>query len=236
MVVFILEEEIACTFVNSTVAGEPGYPGAFDPFIRVGGDTAWEVDDEDDTYVQLGPNATTLSDAIFSFLTPVTPFDVHDTTKVFRLRCIAHSVIGVGRLGAILGEFNEFTWFASGITAPPGPDYVELVGELGGDQFGLCVEVMAGLGTSGPVHTGSFVGAVMQNLDDSGPGAPDGTAINVTYLGLQIGHNETDEPPDETVTRVAVTRQYPRDDNLGVLSAGRLYPPPKSQRTFGGYQ
>lgn len=32
-----------------------------------------------------------------------------------------------------------------------------------------------------------------------------------------------------------VTRQYPRDDSLGIGSAPRLYPPPKRNRKVGGY-
>lgn len=40
----------------------------------------------------------------------------------------------------------------------------------------------------------------------------------------------------ESATLIAVTRQFPRDDALGLGSAPRIHPPPKGGRIAGGYQ
>jgi hypothetical protein len=61
----------------------------------------------------------------------------------------------------------------------------------------------------------------------------DGDVFYSRLYELSITWTYGGEP---VTTRIPVTRQYPRDDGLGIRASGRVYPPPRGTRVIGGQQ
>jgi hypothetical protein len=130
------------------------------------------------------------------------------------------------------------TWFAR-IIWPSGSldryedDFVEdpgdvvfpaLVWDLSGAPSSLVAAIAAGT-ASVEIH---MIGPRPSPLTS-------GLIIREVYLSDVDAPAPPPPPPPPAVVREQVTRQYPRDDALGLGSAERVYPPPRRGRAVGGY-
>lgn len=199
----------------------------------VGGDDAW-TDDDDATYVRLGYRIVSGTPEVdIGFGPCVLPVvGAASVTEISTtVRVLIESATNNSVLVSLINDGSALASVADWGQAVPGDDPLA-VGSIitltrtveetalaeGADPAIALMDAATALTTDG-----TTLWVAHQGTDLLGP-----AFIRVYEVAVTVTYGES-------ATLIGVTRQFPRDDALGLGSAPRIHPPPKGSRVAGGY-